>query len=149
MSKKAGKYGAQPSQLSRHGMTQAAQLWREAFDSHNYRPRSRPRWFRRLIDKHYGGIFPYSQWLDHFGKMTDPDSGAEILIAEPYGLSSDDARELLTFCDRHKLEFSIHAMSAHFPGRTISIWIQPQRTVSELESPVLMQGWEESREVKV
>ncbi len=80
-----------------------------------------PRWVKRVFNKHGLGFeMTHSSWRDHIGYCGD------ILISEPYGLTSDDVRELVEFCNKHGLDFDIDACSQHYPTQTLAIFVWPK-----------------------
>jgi len=82
-------------------------------------PGKMPTWFRRIIDRDFGGAF-HPDWLDH------PASDGNALIVEPYGLDGESLRDLLAFADRFGLTVSISATSHHFPTRTLAVFLTPR-----------------------
>ena len=82
--------------------------------------RRRPAWHNRLLRGKFQGLFPCFEWYDPVGSVGDR------LTAKPYGLSSDDVRELMKFCDENQLDFHIGAISQWYPTRTVCIEIWPK-----------------------
>ncbi len=80
-----------------------------------------PRWVKK-INRELGNQYLLTQtdWRDHLGYC------GEVLISEPYGLTPAGARELVAFCDRHRLTFEIDACSQHLPTNTLAILVWPR-----------------------
>jgi hypothetical protein len=83
------------------------------------RPGHLPQWFQRLRDRDYGGHLDFD-WMDHVA------ADGETLLTEPYHLDGEEAREILSFADRHDLKVNFSATSFHYPTRTISIELTPR-----------------------
>lgn len=71
-----------------------------------------PQWARKISNE-LGGELP--DWFDHWGKCGD------TLICEPYHLSSADIADLIRFAQMYGLDFSVSAVSQHYPTRTVCI----------------------------
>ena len=82
--------------------------------------RRRPAWFNKLVRGKYQGAFPCFRWADHVGSVGDR------LTFEPYGLESDDVRELISFCDDNQLDYHVSALCQWYPTRTVLIQIWPR-----------------------
>ena len=84
-----------------------------------------PPWLRCILNRDFGeyfGFFPGEwSWVDHWGAAGD------TFITEPYGLPSDDVRQIVEFCDRYGLDFHISALSEHYPTHTVCVEIWPRR----------------------
>jgi hypothetical protein len=80
-----------------------------------------PRWVKK-INREIGSQYLLTQtdWRDHLGYC------GEVLISEPYGLTPAGVRELVEFCDRHRLDFQIGACSQHLPTNTLAILVWPR-----------------------
>jgi hypothetical protein len=91
-------------------------LWRLG----GLKPGKTPAWFRRIVQRDFSGHFN-AEWFDHHAQ------DGEVLAVEPYHLTDDSLRDLLAFADRYSLTVSISATSQHFPTRTLSIFLTPQR----------------------
>ncbi len=80
----------------------------------------KPDWFRRLLNTKNAEV-PFDRpWFDHPGRWQDS------LTLEPYGLESDDIRELADLCSANKLDYHISPCSEWYPTQTllIRIWSQ-------------------------
>ena len=102
------------SRFGQEGMT----LWR----LDGLSPGKLPTWFRRIIDRDFGGLF-HADWFDHHARAGD------ALVCEPYGLSGDSLQELLAFADRYALSVTISATSQHYPTRTLAVFLTPRDEV--------------------
>jgi hypothetical protein len=78
-----------------------------------------PSWFRRIIDRDFGGRFN-ADWFDHHARA------GNALVVEPYDLTDDSLRDLLAFADRYRLSVTISATSQHFPTRTLAVFLIPR-----------------------
>jgi hypothetical protein len=78
-----------------------------------------PSWFRRIVERDFAGRFS-ADWFDHHARAGD------ALVVEPYGLSDGDLRDLLAFAGKYGLNVSISATSAHFPTRTVAVFLTPR-----------------------
>jgi hypothetical protein len=76
-----------------------------------------PSWFQRIEHEFKG---TEHDWMDH------PSSDGDTLIYEPYDLSHKALVDLLDFADRFGLSVSISALSAHYPTRTVAIFLTPR-----------------------
>jgi predicted TIM-barrel fold metal-dependent hydrolase len=60
-------------------------------------------------------------WLDHpslWIKAGKPFS----FVSQPYGLSLQDLREIVAYCEEHDLDVSVDAgASWHYPGATVAV----------------------------
>jgi len=60
-------------------------------------------------------------WLDHTSlwiKAGKPFS----FVSQPYGLSLQDLREIVAYCEEHNLDVSVDAgTSWHYPGATVAV----------------------------
>jgi hypothetical protein len=99
------------SRFGRDGMS----VWR----LDGLRPGRTPGWFRRIVERDFGGQFR-PDWFDHHGRDGD------ALVCEPYGLSDESLRDLLTFADRYALTVTVSATSQHYPTRTLAIFLTPR-----------------------
>ena len=84
--------------------------------------------FRRmLLPRHRNGTnYPpriSGNYVDHYYGIKDKTTGSEYIILEPYGITSEDLKQLIRECDDNKLEFTISGDSIHFTGWTIKIKI--------------------------
>jgi hypothetical protein len=85
--------------------------------------------FRRmLLPRHRNGTnYPPRisgrHYVDHYYGIKDKTTGSEYIILEPYGITSEDLKQLIRECDDNKLEFTISGDSIHFTGWTIKIKI--------------------------
>jgi hypothetical protein len=86
-----------------------------------------PRWARKIpkLAGPWNNDNPQPFWVDH------PGSSGEVLILEPYQFSSADAEELLGFAKAHNLDFSISAISQHYPTRTLCIHLWPKGSTTQ------------------
>jgi hypothetical protein len=82
-----------------------------------------PHWFRQIVERDFDGMF-YPHWLDH------PAMDKDTLVVEPYDLSHDDMRDLLSFADRYRLSVHVSAISSHYPTRTLAVFLTPNRQVA-------------------
>jgi hypothetical protein len=82
-------------------------------------PHKSPAWFRRIIDRDFGGQFN-PDWFDHHARA------GESLVVEPYDLDHESLRDLLAFADRYSLNLTISAVSSHYPTRTVAIFLTPR-----------------------
>ena len=64
-------------------------------------------------------------WLDHEGWISRPN-GTDILVSEPYGISSADLRKLTETLDKVDWDVSISGCSGHYPSATLRIEIAPK-----------------------
>ena len=64
--------------------------------------------------------YPY---VDHHYGIKSKETGREYIVLEPYGISSDDIKQLLSQCEATGLSFNIDGRSQHFAGWTIRIAI--------------------------
>lgn len=71
--------------------------------------------------------------VDHPYGTKEKEKGRETVVLQPYGLSSESAKNLLNKCDEIGAEFWIDASSIHYYGRTISIRIQMRGKAREKE----------------
>jgi hypothetical protein len=78
-----------------------------------------PAWFRRIVDRDFGGSFN-ADWFDHHAK------DGERLIVEPYDVSHEELRDILAFADKYALNVLISAITFHFPTRTVAITFIPR-----------------------
>ncbi|MGP6240424.1 hypothetical protein ACNF40_08485 [Cuniculiplasma sp. SKW4] len=62
-------------------------------------------------------------YADHYYGRKDKETGEESIILQPYSISSESLKDLITLCEWNGLEFSITGESEHFPGSTIKIEI--------------------------
>lgn len=62
-------------------------------------------------------------FVDHEYGLKDITNGLEYVILEPYGITSDEIKELLRQCDQNGLSFRISGTSVWYPGRTVQIII--------------------------
>jgi hypothetical protein len=99
------------SRFGEEGMT----LWRLEGVS----PGKQPAWFRRIVDRDFGGRFS-ADWFDHHARAGD------ALVCEPYGLSGESLQNLLAFADRYGLSVTISATSWHYPTRTVAVFLTPR-----------------------
>jgi hypothetical protein len=67
-------------------------------------------------------------WLDHWG-MTTFD-GKDFFVSEPYTLSAEMVSGITDFAALLKLDFTIHAASAHFPTGTLRLMFLPKEQSS-------------------
>jgi hypothetical protein len=58
--------------------------------------------------------------------MDHPSSDGDTLICEPYDLSHKALVDLLDFADRFGLSVTISALSAHYPTRTVAVFLIPR-----------------------
>jgi len=73
-----------------------------------------------LLFEYRDGI-NWPDWMDHPSSVK---IGEEIKQGfEPYGLSGPIVEDLVTFCNKNGLIFSLHAESPYYPSRTILILI--------------------------
>jgi hypothetical protein len=61
---------------------------------------------------------------DHLSFWTDEETGARIVLSQPYGpLSHKDLAEALEVAERNSLSFTVSGASWHYPGWTVLlIW---------------------------
>jgi len=64
--------------------------------------------------------------VDHHGVMTLEDQ--KIQFIEPYGLSFDDLKDIIRFCEEKNLRAAVEAFSPHFPGRTLMVQFYQKKT---------------------
>jgi hypothetical protein len=83
----------------------------------------------RLVKGHCKGtglMFPKCFWLpvanDHVSLWLR-DGEPHVYVSQPYGLTLNDMRALVEFCDAHGLDAAVTAGSWHFPGETLLIEI--------------------------
>lgn len=50
--------------------------------------------------------------------------GTLVFVSQPYGLGLRDVQELVVYCAKEGLTFSISGDSFHFPGRTFMVMIE-------------------------
>ncbi len=70
-------------------------------------------------------------FVDHAYGLKDITNGLEYVILEPYGITSDEIKELLRQCDQNGLSFRISGTSVWYPGRTVQIIIYETKALSE------------------
>jgi hypothetical protein len=107
-----------------------------------------PRWLRRrlprlkqeldAIDINEALAILGQDWLDHWGTVREGDR--ELLISEPYELSSDGLRSLLQFAERVRAEVFLQAASFHYPTQTLRIILEPDQETFKEESPLRRKG---------
>lgn len=79
--------------------------------------------FDRLIGRrvNYGYDALWSQWMDH-PSLFLKDGKPYSFIGQPYGISGEEMREIVTLCDEHNLQAWVDAgWSWWFPGETLLI----------------------------
>lgn len=70
---------------------------------------------------------PLCSWFDHPAKLIFykyDEIGFEkrvVPIIEPYGISMENIKELISVCEQKNITFDIMGESIHFPNRTIQI----------------------------
>jgi len=65
---------------------------------------------------------------DHPTEWVGEDGKTKCIVCQPYGLSYDQIKAVVEFCERHGLEASISAiLSWWFPGWTVSLIYKKKR----------------------
>lgn len=72
-----------------------------------------PKWLEDLQKNNIFNI-PCTDHMRHLG---------DVVINEPYDVHMEDMRQLIDFCDKQGLTFTVDGDSAHFPGRCFRICI--------------------------
>lgn len=62
-----------------------------------------------------------SRVLEHYDLWLKEDGTPHFLTTQPYYVSKDMLRDLITHCDKYGIDFQIDAESFYFPGHTIRI----------------------------
>lgn len=78
-------------------------------------------------------MFQHS-WLDHWGWCGLYDSRDEfiedLLVSEPYRLSSEDIKDVSAVCEENGWEYKLVGRSAHYPSATLRIEIRPAKAAA-------------------
>jgi len=63
------------------------------------------------------------------------DGLPERFVSQPYELQMDAVREMISYCDKHDLTFTIHGASWHFPGATVLVEFRRKDTFVKFKRP--------------
>ena len=92
----------------------------------------KPRWYEKALG------FTYPHWQDHACGVV----GCDVVCAQPYTFSPEDLTKMLAFCAKWDVEWMISGVSAHFPGRTVGIFLSPSvETYNKLGLKVPANHW--------
>tara|TARA_Y100000310_G_scaffold335963_1_gene419300 strand:- start:1217 stop:1627 length:411 start_codon:yes stop_codon:yes gene_type:complete len=98
-----------------------------------------PSWFIKLCKEHRpenddmpGDVdaflrrFPGpTTWFDHVGSLKEEETGMEVLVVEPYGLTHNSFVEIYEVCKILGITVGIFATSSHYPTKTLRIIFYP------------------------
>jgi|CZCA01.1.fsa_nt_gi hypothetical protein len=60
-------------------------------------------------------------WMDHVS-LWIKDGKPFSFVTQPYGLSLEDLKEIVAYCEEHNLDVFVDAgMSWHYPGSTVAV----------------------------
>lgn len=74
-----------------------------------------------ILLKEKNGMISGLSFFDHGSVMTRKESIKKVESIEPYSISLENIKELVSFCEKEKLDCSLSGNSIYFPGRTVHI----------------------------
>ena len=63
------------------------------------------------------------RWLDHWGSSHDRGGERRTFVSEPYDITPETVRDIISFTEPMGLDFYISSNSYWFPGRTVRVVI--------------------------
>lgn len=67
--------------------------------------------------------------MDHVRILKHLVTGDVIMVAEPYGVSTEDIVELEAFCKARDMQMLITGATVHYPNRTIGLVLYSNKTI--------------------